>query len=55
VLRPYRFAPLIDIVTVKSDAASDLPPERRMSGEGILHYIDTFMIAGIDTTSLAVT
>ena len=55
MLRPYPFAPLIVIVTSKSDAAPDLPPEQRRSGEGVLHYVNTFMFAYIDTTSLAVT
>jgi cytochrome P450 len=42
-------------LTVKSNAATDLPPEQRISDEDILHNINTFMFAGSDTTSLAVT
>jgi cytochrome P450 len=38
-----------------SNSATDLPPERRISEEEILHNINTFMFAGSDTTSLAVT
>jgi len=40
---------------VKSNAATDLPPEQRISDEDILHNINTFMFAGSDSTSLAVT
>ena len=40
---------------MKSNAATDLPPEQRISDEDILHNINTFMFAGSDTTSLAVT
>jgi cytochrome P450 len=42
-------------LTVKSNAATDLPPEQRISDDDILHNINTFMFAGSDTTSLAVT
>jgi cytochrome P450 len=38
-----------------SNSATNLPPERRISEEEILHNINTFMFAGSDTTSLAVT
>ena len=38
-----------------SNAATDLPPEQRISEEDILHNINTFMFLGSDTTSLAVT
>jgi cytochrome P450 len=38
-----------------SNAATDLPPEQRISEEDILHNINTFMFVGSDTTSLAVT
>jgi hypothetical protein len=41
--------------TVKSNAAADLPPEQRISDEDILNNINTFMFAGSDTTSLALT
>jgi len=40
---------------VKSNAATDLPPEQRISDEDILHNINTFIFAGSDSTSLAVT
>ncbi|KAH9994912.1 cytochrome P450 [Russula compacta] len=40
---------------LRSNAATDLPPEQRISDEDILHNINTFMFAGSDTTSLAVT
>jgi cytochrome P450 len=40
---------------VKSNAAADLPPDQRISDEDILHNINTFMFAGSDTTSLALT
>lgn len=35
--------------------ATDLPPSQRISDEDILHNINTFMFAGSDTTSLALT
>jgi cytochrome P450 len=38
-----------------SNAATDLPPEQRISEEEIIHNINTFMFVGSDTTSLAVT
>ncbi|KAI9442336.1 cytochrome-450 hydroxylase [Lactarius indigo] len=38
-----------------SNAATDLPPEQRISDDDILHNINTFMFAGSDTTSLALT
>ena len=38
---------------VKSNVATDLPPEQRISDEDILNNINTFMFAGSDTTSLA--
>jgi cytochrome P450 len=40
---------------VKSNLATDLPPDQRISDEDILHTINTFMFAGSDTTSLALT
>lgn len=40
---------------MKSNLATDLPPDQRISDEDILHTINTFMFAGSDTTSLAVT
>ncbi|KAG2125996.1 cytochrome P450 [Suillus clintonianus] len=41
--------------SVKSNIATDLPPDQRISNEDILHNINTFMFAGSDTTSLALT
>jgi cytochrome P450 len=38
-----------------SNAATDIPPEQRISEEEILHNINTFMFIGTDTTSLAIT
>jgi cytochrome P450 len=38
---------------VKSNSATDLPPECRISDEDILHNINTFMFAGSDTSSLS--
>ncbi|KAF8556350.1 cytochrome P450 [Imleria badia] len=40
---------------LKSNLATDLPPDQRISDEDILHTINTFMFAGSDTTSLALT
>ncbi|KAH9831350.1 cytochrome P450 [Rhodofomes roseus] len=46
-----------DLLTLllKSNAAADLPPEQRISDADILHNINTFMFAGSDTSSLAIT
>ncbi|KAI6033190.1 cytochrome P450 [Pisolithus orientalis] len=46
-----------DLLTllIKSNLATDLPPDQRISDEDILHNINTFMFAGSDTTSLALT
>ncbi|KAF9227302.1 cytochrome P450 [Gyrodon lividus] len=46
-----------DLLTLllKSNVATDLPPDQRISDEDILHNINTFMFAGSDTTSLALT
>ncbi|TFY74251.1 hypothetical protein EWM64_g9761 [Hericium alpestre] len=46
-----------DLLTLllKSNAATDLPPDQRISDEDILHNINTFMFAGSDTSSLALT
>lgn len=43
------------ISAVKSNVATDLPPSQRISDEDIMHNINTFMFAGSDTTSLALT
>lgn len=40
---------------VKSNLAADLPQEQRISDEDILNNINTFLFAGSDTSSLAVT
>lgn len=40
---------------VKANLATDLPPDQRISDEDILHNINTFLFAGSDTTSLALT
>jgi cytochrome P450 len=40
---------------VKSNMATDLPPEHRISDEDILHNVNTFMFAGSDTSSLSLT
>jgi cytochrome P450 len=40
---------------VKSNSAEDLPQDQRISDEDILNNINTFMFAGSDTSSLAVT
>ncbi|KAF8134634.1 cytochrome P450 [Boletus edulis] len=40
---------------IKSNMATDLPPDQQISDEDILHTINTFMFAGSDTTSLALT
>jgi len=42
-------------VIVKSNVATDLPPEYRISDEDVLHNINTFMFAGSDTSSLSLT
>jgi Cytochrome P450 len=41
--------------TVKSNAATDLPPEERISDDDVLHNINTFMFVGTDSSSLSVT
>lgn len=40
---------------MKSNLATDLPPNQRISDEDILHNINTFIFAGSDTTSLSLT
>ncbi|KAJ7497201.1 cytochrome P450 [Mycena latifolia] len=46
-----------DLLTLllKSNAATDLPPEHRISDDDILNNINTFMFAGSDTSSLSMT
>ena len=43
------------VCAVKSNIATDLAPEQRISDEDILNNINTFMFAGSDTTSLSLT
>jgi hypothetical protein len=50
ILIPFSIHP-----SVKSNTSADLPPDQRISDEDILHNINTFMFAGSDTTSLALT
>ena len=40
---------------MKSNTSVELPPEQRISDADILNNINTFMFAGTDTTSLALT
>lgn len=40
---------------LKSNSAVDLPPDQRLSDQDLLNNINTFMFAGTDTTSLALT
>lgn len=40
---------------MKSNVATDLPEDQRISDEDILHNINTFMFAGSDTSSLSLT
>ncbi|KAF7358656.1 Cytochrome-450 hydroxylase [Mycena sanguinolenta] len=51
---PYEGADLLTLL-LKSNAATDIPPEQRLSDEDILSNINTFMFAGSDTSSLSVT
>ncbi|KAA1472890.1 cytochrome P450 [Dentipellis sp. KUC8613] len=46
-----------DLLTLllKSNMSTDISPEQRISDEDILHNINTFMFAGSDTSSLALT
>ncbi|THH17329.1 hypothetical protein EW146_g3445 [Bondarzewia mesenterica] len=52
--KPYEGKDLLTLL-LKSNAATDLPSEQRISDDDILHNINTFMFAGSDTTSLALT
>ncbi|KAN0123147.1 cytochrome P450 monooxygenase [Russula decolorans] len=52
--KAYEGRDLLSLLMI-SNAATDLPPEQRISEEDILHNINTFMFLGSDTTSLAVT
>jgi cytochrome P450 len=40
-------------LAVKSNLATELPPEQRISDEDILHNINSLIFAGSDTTSLS--
>ncbi|KAI0035888.1 cytochrome P450 [Vararia minispora EC-137] len=46
-----------DLLTLllRSNASIDIPPEQRISDDDIMHTINTFLFAGMDTTSLALT
>ncbi|KAJ3502293.1 hypothetical protein NLJ89_g8956 [Agrocybe chaxingu] len=53
-----RYPPFPKISTsqvIKSNIATDLPPDQRISDADILHNINTFMFAGSDTSSLSLT
>ncbi|KAL0956023.1 hypothetical protein HGRIS_002196 [Hohenbuehelia grisea] len=52
--KPYEAKDLLSLL-LKSNTAPDLPPDQRISDEDILHNINTFMFAGSDTSSLALT
>jgi hypothetical protein len=43
------------LFSVKSNVATDLPVDQRISDADILHNINTFMFAGSDTSSLSLT
>ncbi|TEB37603.1 cytochrome-450 hydroxylase [Coprinellus micaceus] len=51
---PYAGRDLLSLL-LKSNVAVDLPPDQRISDEDILNNVNTFMFAGSDTSSLAVT
>ncbi|KAF7983790.1 hypothetical protein HWV62_19013 [Athelia sp. TMB] len=50
-------APTPDLLTrlLASNTSTDIPPEQRISDADVLHNINTFLFAGSDTTSLALT
>ena len=43
------------VIIVKSNLSTDISPNQRISDEEILHNVNTFLFAGSDTTSLALT
>ncbi|CAA7263202.1 unnamed protein product [Cyclocybe aegerita] len=51
---PYAGRDLLTLL-LKSNIATDLPPDQRISDADILHNINTFMFAGSDTSSLSLT
>ncbi|KAJ6609827.1 cytochrome-450 hydroxylase [Mycena sp. CBHHK59/15] len=51
---PYEGKDLLTLL-LKSNVATDLPPEHRISDDDILNNINTFMFAGSDTSSLSMT
>ncbi|KAJ7084294.1 cytochrome-450 hydroxylase [Mycena belliarum] len=51
---PYEGKDLLTLL-LKSNAATDLPPEHRISDDDILNNINTLMFAGSDTSSLSMT
>jgi cytochrome P450 len=46
---------MLNSLTVKSNLAADLPQDQRISDEDILNNVNTFLFAGSDTSSLALT
>lgn len=51
---PYAGRDLLSLL-LKSNVATDLPMDQRISDADILHNINTFMFAGSDTSSLSLT
>ncbi|KAF9478642.1 cytochrome-450 hydroxylase [Pholiota conissans] len=51
---PYAGKDLLSLL-LKSNVATDLPEDQRISDEDILNNINTFMFAGSDTSSLSLT
>ncbi|KAJ7733762.1 cytochrome-450 hydroxylase [Mycena maculata] len=51
---PYDAKDLLTLL-LKSNTATDLPPEHRISDDEILDNINTFLFAGSDTSSLSMT
>ncbi|KAF8906588.1 cytochrome P450 [Gymnopilus junonius] len=51
---PYGGRDLLSLL-LKSNVATDLPADQRISDTDILHNINTFMFAGSDTSSLSLT
>jgi len=45
----------LTLFPVKSNVATDLPPDQRISDDDILNNVNTFMFAGSDTSSLTLT
>ncbi|KZV74388.1 cytochrome P450 [Peniophora sp. CONT] len=51
---PYERKDLLTLM-LRSNASTDLSPDQRMTDDDMLNSINTFMFAGSDTTSLALT